>query len=121
MVRDKSVTRHRARARRARRVRGKISGTPDRPRLVVYRSLNHMYAQLVDDTTRKTITGVSSLKGGLDVSGTKTDKAKAVGEAIARKAQELGFKKIVFDRSGYLYHGKVKVLAEAVRKAGLEF
>ena len=121
MASDKSIIKDRARARRARRVRAKIRGTADRPRLVVFKSSNHIYAQLVDDTARKTIAGVSSLKGGLDTSGTKMDKAKAVGEAIAKKAQELGIKKIVFDRSGYLYHGNVKMLAETARKAGLEF
>lgn len=121
MASDKNIIKHKARARRARKVRGKIRGTTDRPRLVVFRSLNHIYAQLVDDTARKTIAGVSSLKGSLNASGTKMDKAKAVGEGIAKKAQELGIKKIVFDRSGYLYHGKVKTLAETARKAGLEF
>ncbi len=121
MASDKNINKQRARARRARRVRGKIHGTTDRPRLVVFKSLNHVYAQLVDDLARRTLAGVSSLKGSLDVSGTKMDKARAVGEAIAKKAQELGIKRIVFDRSGYLYHGKVKTLAEAVRKAGLEF
>ncbi len=121
MASDKSTRKCKARARRARRVRGKIHGTTDCPRLVVFKSLNHIYAQLVDDVARKTLTGVSSLKGSLDVSGTKMDKAKAVGENIAKKAQELGIKKIVFDRSGYLYHGKIKTLAEAARKAGLEF
>lgn len=121
MASDKSIIKHRARARRARRVRAKIRGTADRPRLVVFKSLNHIYAQLVDDTARKTIAGVSSLKGSLDAAGTKMNKAEAVGEAIAKKAQELGIKRIVFDRSGYLYHGKVKMLAETARKAGLGF
>jgi large subunit ribosomal protein L18 len=121
MASDKSIVRHRARARRARRVRAKIRGTADRPRLLIFKSLNHIYAQLVDDAARKTIAGVSSLKSGLDKAGTKMDKAKAVGEAIAKKAQELGIKRVIFDRSGYLYHGKVKMLAETARKTGLEF
>lgn len=110
-----------SRLKRARRVRAKIKGTAERPRLVVFKSIKHIYAQLVDDKSRKTLTGVSSLKGSLDLSGNQTDMAKSVGEAIAQKAQDLGLKTIVFDRSGYLYHGKVKALAEAVRKAGLEF
>jgi len=121
MAMDKHFARDEARIRRAKRVRSKIKGSMDCPRLVVFKSLKHVYAQLVDDAGRKTITGVSSLKGGLNSSGNKTEKAKAVGEAIAKKARELGIKKIVFDRSGYLYHGKVKALAEAARKSGLEF
>lgn len=121
MASDKNIIKQRSRMRRARRVRGKIRGTLDCPRLVVFKSLNHIYAQLVDDTARKTLAGVSSLKGSLDASGTKMDKAKAVGEAIAKKAQELGIQRIVFDRSCYLYHGNVKTLAEAARKTGLKF
>lgn len=121
MASDKNIIKRRARARRARKIRGKVRGTLDRPRLVVFKSLNHIYAQLVDDTARKTMAGVSSLKGSLGTSGTKMDKAKAVGEAIAKKAQELGVKGVVFDRSGYLFHGKVRMLAEAARKAGLKF
>ena len=121
MAKDKSSIKRAGRLRRAKRVRAKVQGTTDRPRLVVFKSLRHLYAQLVDDTGRKTIAGVSSLKGGLDISGNKTEKAAAVGEAIAKRAQELGIKAVVFDRSGYSYHGKIKALAEAARKSGLEF
>jgi len=121
MAKDKQFVKREARIRRAKRVRSKIKGTMECPRLVVFKSLKHVYAQLVDDTGRKTITGVSSLKGGLNAKGNRTQKAKAVGEAIAKKAQELGIKKVIFDRSGYLYHGKVKALAEAARGSGLEF
>lgn len=118
---DKKSQKKNARLKRSRRVRGRVKGTPERPRLVVFKSLKHVYAQLVDDTSRKTFTGVSSLKGGLNVSGNCTEKAKAVGEAIGKKARELGFETVVFDRSGYLYHGKIKALAEAVRESGLKF
>lgn len=117
---DKNRIKRNARTKRSRRVRGKVKGTPERPRLAVFKSLNHVYAQLVDDTSRKTLTGVSSLKGSLNASGNKVEKAKAVGAAIAKKAVDLGIKSVVFDRSGYKYHGKIKALAEAAREAGLE-
>ena len=118
---DKSRIKRNARLKRSRRVRGKVKGTAERPRLAVFKSLNHVYAQLIDDSARKTITGVSSLKGSINVGGNQVEKAKAVGVAIARKAGELGIKSIVFDRSGYKYHGKVKALAEAARENGLQF
>jgi large subunit ribosomal protein L18 len=118
---NKQVVKREARIKRAGRVRRKVKGTAERPRLVVFKSLNHIYAQLVDDLQHKTLTGVSSLKGSANASGKKTEKAAKVGAAIAEKARTLGIKKIVFDRSGYLYHGKIKALAEAARKAGLEF
>lgn len=118
---DKSFERKSARLKRSRRVRARVKGTSERPRLLVFKSSKHIYAQLVDDTSRKTLTGVSSLKGGLNISGNQTEKAKAVGKAIAEKAKDLGFESIVFDRSGYLYHGRVKALAEAAREAGLKF
>jgi large subunit ribosomal protein L18 len=120
-MRDKNVRKQRARLKRSRRVRGKVRGTAERPRLVVFKSLNHIYAQLVDDTSRKTITGISSLKTDSGEKQKQTDKAKAVGTGIAKKAQDLGIKTIVFDRSGYRYHGNIKALAEAAREAGLEF
>jgi large subunit ribosomal protein L18 len=118
---DRSKLKLRARTRRAARIRRDIRGTGERPRLVVFKSLNHLYAQLVNDLERKTITGVSSLRGSAAGTGSKTQKAKTVGKAIAEKAIQLGYKKVVFDRSGYLYHGKIKALAEAAREAGLEF
>jgi len=120
-MRDKNIVKRQARAKRSRRVRGGMRGTAERPRLVVFKSLKHIYAQLVDDTSRKTLTGVSSLKGSLDAGGNQMKKAAAVGAAIAQKAKDLGIKTIIFDRSGYLYHGNIKALAEAARKAGLEF
>jgi large subunit ribosomal protein L18 len=118
---DKQISKRISRNRRSMRVRARIKGTADRPRLVVHKSLNHIYAQLIDDNQNRTITGVSSLEGSANAKGKKTEKAKAVGAAIAAKAKEMGIKKVVFDRSGYLYHGKIKALADAARAAGLEF
>jgi large subunit ribosomal protein L18 len=113
-----------ARARRKKRIRKKISGSADAPRLCVYKSLHHMYAQLVDDNQGKVITGVSTLNKGLS-SRIKTtgnaEAAKALGEEIGRKAQELGIKKVIFDRNGFKYHGRVKALADGAREAGLSF
>ncbi|HOQ01327.1 MAG TPA: 50S ribosomal protein L18 [Acetivibrio clariflavus] len=113
-----------ARLRKHARVRKKISGTPERPRLNVYRSLKHMYAQIIDDTTGKTLVAASTLdkeiKGKLSFGGNK-EAAKEVGKLIATKAINNGIKKVVFDRGGYIYHGRVKELAEAAREAGLEF
>lgn len=107
------------------RIRKRITGTSERPRLVIYRSLNNVYAQLVDDVNRKTICSVSSISKDLKGDGkekiTKTDKSKLIGKKIAEKAIENNIKKVVFDRNGYLYHGRVKSIADAARKAGLEF
>ncbi len=112
------------RLKRKKRVRKKISGTAARPRLCVFKSLRHMYAQLVDDGTGKVITGVSTLtaevKGGIKHGG-NTASAKAVGEAMAKKALALGVKEILFDRSGFKYHGRVKALADGAREGGLIF
>src|SRR6201988_21189 len=102
------------------RIRAKLSGTGVRPRLNVYRSLNHIYAQVIDDQKGETIVSASTLalksKTGGNVAA-----AKEIGKAIAEKAQEKGVKKVVFDRGGFLYHGRIKALAEATREAGLEF
>ena len=105
------------------RIREKISGTSARPRLNVYRSLNHIYTQLIDDATGTTLVSASSKgkKGEEQSYGGNVEAAKAVGKAIAEKALEKGIKKVVFDRGGYLYHGRVKALAEAAREAGLDF
>jgi len=112
------------RIRKHERVRKKIAGTAERPRLNVYRSLNHIYAQIVDDTAGNTLAAASSLdaalKGTLKSGGNK-EAAKAVGQLIARKALEKGVASVVFDRGGYLYHGRVKELAEGAREGGLEF
>ncbi len=114
---DKNV----ARQRRHRRVRGKISGTPECPRLDVFRSSKHIYAQLIDDTTGSTLCAASSLEKGFDGYGGNADAAAKVGEAIAKKALEKGIKQVVFDRGGFVYHGRVKALAEGARKGGLAF
>ncbi|MGH7571783.1 MAG: 50S ribosomal protein L18 [Gemmatimonadota bacterium] len=111
--------RERVRQRRHRRVRRRISGTKERPRLVVHRSLKNIGAQLVDDTLGRTIVGVSSLS--LRQSGTKIEQAQATGKQLAELARERGISRIVFDRGGYLYHGRVKALAEGAREGGLQF
>ena len=107
------------------RVRNKVSGTTERPRLCVRRSLKHIYAQLVDDTTGKSLAQVASTSKEvlekLSNESTKTDASTAIGEIIAAKAKEQGINAVVFDRGGYLYHGRVKAVAEAARTAGLEF
>ena len=110
-----------ARQKRHARVRGKISGTAERPRLNVYRSLNHIYAQLIDDVAGVTLASASSMEKGFEGFGGNKEAAKKVGMAIARKAQEKGISEIVFDRSGYIYHGRVKELAEGAREGGLKF
>lgn len=109
---------------RRQRVRKKISGTGERPRLNVFRSLNNIYAQIIDDEKGVTLASASTLapelKGKLD-STSNTAAAAAVGELIAKKAIEAGIKNVVFDRAGYIYHGRIKALAEAARAGGLEF
>ena len=112
------------RLQRHKRVRKKISGTTQRPRLCVFRSSNNIYAQIIDDANRVTFTAASSLdaevKGAVNHGGNK-EAAKMVGEMIAKRAIEKGITEVVFDRGGYLYHGRVQVLAEAAREAGLKF
>jgi large subunit ribosomal protein L18 len=104
------------------RIRAKVSGTPERPRLSVFRSIKHITVQVIDDSTGHTLVAASSteikkgLTGGGNVAG-----AKSIGKLIAERAQEKGIKKVVFDRGGFLYHGRVKALADAAREAGLEF
>ena len=112
-----------ARLHRKERIRKKLSGTPDRPRLSVYKAVKHIYAQVVDDTTGKTLAFASSLskelKGKLD--GKKTDDAKAVGKLIAEKAKAAKVESVVFDRNGFPYHGRIAALADAAREGGLKF
>jgi large subunit ribosomal protein L18 len=104
------------------RVRRKISGTTQKPRLSVFRSNTEIYAQLIDDETGKTLAAASSREKDIAAQkGTKVEKSKLVGAAIARKATELGLKDVTFDRSGYLYHGRVKAVAEGAREGGLLF
>jgi large subunit ribosomal protein L18 len=109
---------------RHRRVRQKVTGTVSRPRLCVFRSLNHIRAQLIDDSMGQTLVSMSTLdaqvKDNSDKKG-KSKKAEVVGTLLAERALDKGIKKIVFDRGGYKYHGRIKALAEAARKAGLEF
>jgi large subunit ribosomal protein L18 len=102
------------------RIREKLSGTGERPRLNVYRSLNHIYVQVIDDQTGKTLVSASSLGMKLK-SGGNVAAAKEIGKTVAERAAEKGIKRVVFDRGGYLYHGRVKAVAEAAREAGLEF
>jgi len=115
-----TLTKPQARARRHRRIRGKIFGTAERPRLVVFRSNKGISAQLVDDDSGKTLAGASWV-GLKSFSGNKTDQAKEVGKALAASAKEAGIEAVVFDRGGYLYHGRVKALAEGAREGGLKF
>jgi large subunit ribosomal protein L18 len=109
-----------ARLRRHRRVRGKISGTAERPRLVVFRSNKGIFAQLVDDDASRTLASASWLQLR-PTKGTKTDQAAEVGKALAAAAKKAGVENCVFDRAGYLYHGRVKALAEGAREGGLRF
>jgi large subunit ribosomal protein L18 len=112
-----------ARERRHRRIRVTLSGTQQRPRLNVFRSLQHIYAQVIDDTSGTTLASASTnepnVRGSL--SGTKTERARAVGTTIARRAKDKGIDTVVFDRGGYQYHGRIKALADAAREGGLEF
>ena len=112
------------RLQRHKRVRRKITGTTQRPRLCVFRSSNNIYAQIIDDANRVTLTAASSLdaevKGAVNHGGNK-EAAKMIGEAVAKRALDKGITEVVFDRGGYLYHGRVQVLAEAAREAGLKF
>lgn len=104
------------------RIRKRVNGTPAIPRLSVYRSNTDIYAQIIDDASGTTIAGASSRQKDISAQkAPKTEKSKMVGEAIAKKAVELGIEKVVFDRSGYLYHGRVKAVAEGAREGGLKF
>jgi large subunit ribosomal protein L18 len=123
-VRVGRISRSAHRQRIHRRVRQKVSGTPERPRLAVYRSLNHIYAQVIDDGTGQTLASASSIdketrkqtKGGGNVAT-----AKVIGKVIAERAKAAGISQVVFDRGGYKYHGRVEALANAAREAGLKF
>lgn len=110
-----------ARLRRKKRVRGKVSGTSERPRLSVFRSANHIYAQVIDDRKGHTVAASSTLDKGFSAEGGKVDKAKEVGKAIAAACKQAGVEQVVFDRNGYIYHGRVKALAEGAREGGLTF
>ncbi len=118
------VSRTKVREKKHRRVRNRLSGTTERPRLAVFRSNNHMYAQIIDDTVGNTLAAASTLDKDVKAACEKTnnvDAAAQVGTAIAKKALEKGISSVVFDRGGFLYAGKVKALADAAREAGLNF
>ena len=112
---------NKARLKRHRRVRAKISGTPERPRLNVFRSTKHIYAQIIDDVNGVTLAAASSMSMGFEGDGGNIEGAKKVGEMIAKAALEKGISEVVFDRGGYLYHGRVKELADGARENGLKF
>lgn len=110
-----------ARLKRHRRVRAKISGTAERPRLSVFRSSKHIYAQLIDDVAGVTLAAASSLDKEFEGLGSNKEAAKKIGALLAKKATDKGIESVVFDRSGYIYHGRVKELAEGAREGGLKF
>ncbi|HRR75476.1 MAG: 50S ribosomal protein L18 [Ruminococcus sp.] len=112
---------NKARLKRHRRVRAKISGTPERPRLNVFRSSKHIYAQLIDDVNGVTLASASSMDKSFEGNGGNADGARKVGEMIAKNAADKGISEVVFDRGGYLYHGRVQALAEGARENGLKF
>ena len=109
------------RLKRHKRVRGKITGTPERPRLNVFRSGKHIYAQLIDDVGMTTICSASSVEKDFEGAGGNKEGAKKVGQLLAERAKEKGIESVVFDRGGYLYHGRIKELADGARESGLTF
>ena len=109
------------RSRIHKRIRRKLAGTTERPRLAVFRSVAHIYAQVIDDTKGATIVSASSVDKGARTNGGNVAAAKTIGKLVAERAKEKGIKRVVFDRGGYPYHGRVKALADAAREAGLEF
>jgi large subunit ribosomal protein L18 len=113
----------RARTRRHIRVRKKLAGIAVRPRLAVFRSLQHIYAQIIDDQSGHTLVSASTLEPSVrtDISGTKSERAERIGKLLAERAREKGVSQVVFDRGGFLYHGRVKSLAEGARAGGLQF
>ncbi len=118
MARD---TRREIRTRIHKRIRSRVAGTQERPRLAVFRSVNHIYAQVIDDGQGHTLVAAASTEKDLRGKGGNVEGAKLIGKAVAERAKEKGINKVVFDRGGYQYHGRVKALADAARQAGLEF
>lgn len=120
-----TTNKHERRERRKKSISRKVRGTTERPRLSVYRSLSHFYAQVIDDSKMHTVVAASSadkeLQGKLASATSKADVSKLVGELLAKRASAVGVKQVVFDRNGYIYHGRVKAFADAAREAGLEF
>ncbi len=117
----KQIDKKKARAKRHLRVRKKVSGTPARPRLCVFRSAKHIYAQIIDDCSARTLVSASSLDKTFSGNGGNIDGAHKVGEMIAKRALDAGIETVVFDRAGYLYHGRVAALCESARESGLKF
>lgn len=118
------LSRNERRKMRHQRLRQKVAGMPNKPRLNVFRSLSHIYAQVIDDLKGETLVAASSLEEDVKSKGgdlTKTEQARLVGELVAERASEAGVKQVVFDRGGYKYHGRIKALAEGAREGGLEF
>lgn len=125
---DKNIKKRLARLKRKRRIRRKVFGTPEKPRLAVFKSAKHIYAQLVDDRNGKTITGVSTLSKELQESIKEIHKkegkvgvSKLIGKTIAERAKKLNIESVVFDRNGFIFHGRVKAVAEGAREGGLKF
>jgi large subunit ribosomal protein L18 len=117
-----AASRSAAREKRHTRIRLRIDGTPARPRLAVFRSLNQIYAQVIDDTTGRTLVSASSLDASLrGGDGTKTERARRVGALVADRARAAGIERVVFDRAGFRYHGRIAALAEGARETGLDF
>ena len=117
----KKVDTNKQRKKRHKRVRGKVSGTPQRPRLNVFRSRAHIYAQVIDDSAGVTLCAASSVENAVDGATGNKESAKKVGQLIAERARDKGIETVVFDRGGYLYHGRVQALAEGARESGLKF
>ena len=116
------ASRHAARRKRHDRIRLRMAGDSARPRLTVFRSLNHIYAQVIDDSAGRTLAAASSLDPGLrGAAGTKSETAASVGRVLAERARAAGVERVVFDRAGFRYHGRLRALADAAREAGLEF
>ena len=115
------IAKKQIRSRIHERIRRKLRGTSERPRLAVFRSVAHIYAQLIDDSAGKTLVSASSVDKGARTNGGNVAAAKAIGKRVAERAKEKGIHKVVFDRGGYQYHGRVKALADAAREGGLEF
>ncbi len=116
------LNKHRLRNRRKAHIRKKVEGSPERPRLSVYRSLNHIYAQVIDDTSGKTLAAASTLSPELkDGKGKKKELAKEVGKLVAKKCKEQQIAAVVFDRNGFMYHGRIAAVAEGAREGGLKF
>ena len=117
----RTIDKQEIRGRVHKRIRRKLAGTPERPRLAIFRSVAHIYAQVIDDTKGTTLVSASSVDKGAKTNGGNIAAAKTIGKTVAERAKEKGITRVVFDRGGYQYHGRVKALADAARQAGLEF